>query len=458
MNKENQESGQIVILALVFAVAILLVISSLVGYAAMQARAHRQAVAREQGISIAEAGIEAAIWKLNNQAGYSGETNTAYGVGTYSITITGLSGSTKLIRSDAYIPNATSPKAKRSIQITANIGTTNIGFIYGIQVGDGGLDMGNNAIVSGNVYSNGNITGVNGSRINGDTIVAGPTGSITGVRIQNNSYSHFIDTSIVGGSATHTDLNNTTVALNAFVDSMSNCSIAGSATYNTDLSCTVGGTSTTPNTNVASDPPSIPLPIDQTQIDAWQQEAANGGTVGTQNISGTTTVLGPKKILGDLNLNNNSTLTLTGTIWVTGNINLNNGSILKLASSYGTLSGVVIAGTTGTTTAGSIVPSNGSQILGSGTAGSYLMMLSQKVGTSSSAITVSNTSSGAIFYAGTGRIDVGENAGAKEITGYQVRLDNNAVVTYETGLSNSNFTSGPGGGWEVADQTWQLLQ
>src|SRR6188474_401710 len=103
---KKSEHGATVIVALVFAVAILVVISSLVGYATLQARSHRQAVAREQGLSIAEAGIEAAIWKLNHQPGYTGETNTVYGAGTFTVSVTNLSGSSKLIRSEAYIPNA----------------------------------------------------------------------------------------------------------------------------------------------------------------------------------------------------------------------------------------------------------------------------------------------------------------------------------------------------------------
>ncbi len=456
--KNKLEIGQIVVISLVFATAILIVITSLVGYAGLQARSHRQAVGREKGISIAEAGLEAAIWKLNNQAGYTGESNTTYGEGTYTITVTNLSGSSKLIRADAYIPNASNPRAKRSIQVTANIGTTNIGFNYGVQVGDGGLTMDNNAIVNGNIYSNGNIVGSNGARINGDTFVADATGSISSVIIQNNSYSHSISNSTVGQNANHTTLTTTTVGGNVSADAISSCTVGGTAAYNSRLSCTVGGAITTPNTSVPTDPPSIALPIDAQQITDWESEAAAGGSLGSQSISGTTTTLGPKKIVGDLTITNNSILTLTGTVWVTGNITFGNNTTIKLSTGYGALSGVIIAGVSGSSVVGNISPQNNARIHGSGTAGRYWMLLSQKTSTSTAAINISNNASGAIFYAGSGRIDVSNNGGAKEITAYRVHLNQNAVITYETGLANANFTSGPGGGWEIADQTWQLLQ
>ena len=97
----KKQSGQIIILGLVFALVILVIIVGLVEYAAIQSRSHRAAIYREQALNIAEAGVEAAIWKLNNQSGYNGESNSVYSNGTYTITITNLSGSSKLIKADS---------------------------------------------------------------------------------------------------------------------------------------------------------------------------------------------------------------------------------------------------------------------------------------------------------------------------------------------------------------------
>jgi len=43
-----------------------------------------------------------------------------------------------------------------------------------------------------------------------------------------------------------------------------------------------------------------------------------------------------------------------------------------------------------------------------------------------------------------------------EATGYKLKLDNNAVITYESGLINSQFSAGPQGGWEIA--SWQEVE
>src|SRR5438105_3687533 len=115
----QKQQGQILLLAMVFMAIVSTVVVSLVGYAGIQIKSHRQALNREQGVDIAEAGAELAIWKLNNQAGYTGESDTSYGNGTYTVTITNLSSSTKLIKVDSYVPNASNPTAHRIVQLTA---------------------------------------------------------------------------------------------------------------------------------------------------------------------------------------------------------------------------------------------------------------------------------------------------------------------------------------------------
>ncbi|KKT74414.1 MAG: hypothetical protein UW71_C0024G0001, partial [Parcubacteria group bacterium GW2011_GWB1_44_7] len=65
-------------------------------------------------------------------------------------------------------------------------------FSYGVQVGDGGLNISNSATVEGNVFSNGPITGQNSNLIKGDVISAGPTGLIDGVQATSSAYAHTI--------------------------------------------------------------------------------------------------------------------------------------------------------------------------------------------------------------------------------------------------------------------------
>jgi cytoskeletal protein CcmA (bactofilin family) len=454
LQRTTSQSGQILLLALVFMVIVTSLVVSLVGYAASQIKAHRQAVAREQGINIAEAGAELAIWKLNNQAGYSGETNTSYGNGVYSVTITNLSGTSKLVKVDSYVPNATNPKAHRTVQITTATGTENLGFNYGVQIGAGGLTMDNNSQVNGNIYSNGDIIGANTATVTGDVIVA-TTHQVDNLNIGGNALARKVTNSTISGNVSAYTLSGSTVTGNVSADSISDCTVNGNAVYNSRDDCTVVGTSTTPNDSVPQNQPEEDLPIDQSQIDNWQQEATDGGTVGSQTINGTVS-LGPVKINGDLQIN--GTLNVTGTIWVTGSVTTSNGSTLKLDSSYGSLSGILVAGVAGSSTAGTVTLSNNSEIRGSGTTGSYLMVLSQKSSITSVAIDIANNASGAIYYAGTGLVNLSNNAHGKEITAYKVHLNNGAIVTYESGLGSSQFSSGPAGGWQYLEQTYQLLQ
>ena len=43
----------------------------------------------------------------------------------------------------------------------------------------------------------------------------------------------------------------------------------------------------------------------------------------------------------------------------------------------------------------------------------------------------------------------------KEVSGYLIEAENSAEVTYETGLANLLFTSGPSGGWNLTD--WEEI-
>jgi len=45
----------------------------------------------------------------------------------------------------------------------------------------------------------------------------------------------------------------------------------------------------------------------------------------------------------------------------------------------------------------------------------------------------------------------------KEVSADKITLDNNASVTYEQGLADVNFSSGPGGSWTYQRGTYKIL-
>ena len=452
--KKNQQ-GHILLISVIFFAVILALVAGLMQYVMQNTQGGRLALAEEQAQQITDGAIDKAVFRLNSTAGaYTGETGSVLGNGTFDVTVANVAGGNKEITVTAYIPNSANPVVTKEVKVEATIDSTTVNFNYGVQVGQGGIQMNSNSRVNGNVYSNGNIIGSSGTRITGTAIAAGSTGKIDNMIVNGNAAAHFLEDITVGGSSSSASLLRATVGANAISDSISNCTIGGNAAYDTRVSCTIGGTVTTPNPDTFIDPAILPLPLSSTQLTDWENEALVGGTIGSQTLSGNQT-LGPVQINGNLTLTNNAVLTLNGTVWVTGTITLSNNVTVRLASSYGSGSGVLLGGTAGSSTNGVMNLSNNVIMQGSGTAGSYLLVVSQRNDTVNPAMIISNNVTGAIFYAGTGVIQLSNNSGAEEVTAYKIVLDNNAVVTYTTGLANVEFTSGPGGLWVVQRGTWR---
>lgn len=568
------------LITLLFVVSISLIVVSSFAFVAMrEIRITRAAADSVKSYYAAESGIEDAVYRfVAGKQIASGEV-VATGTGTTTITIA-TAGARKTITAAGV-----SRDAYRTLQAVINENTTGISFHYGIQVGDGGLSLGGNAEVIGNVYSNGNIIGSNGASISGDVIVAGGIAASPSAAWEtenaNQPFATAASNRDIAQSFTATaagKLNrvsvylgkignpNTNLALRITADNnnkpdtddMASASISyasvgltpswidvafaspptlnngnqywivldygsnSAANYwnwrkdaadgyadNTgkyasdwdsgnpawtnvggDLAFRVwiGGTNTKidnvtignaasgsgranlftnttihgsacPNQYCIVDNPSrAELPVSAGVIQDWRNEAAAGGTcappdcdiAGNLHVAnGASKNLGPKKITGSLTVDNNGTLIVTGTIWVQGDIILNNGCAVRLGSGYSSASGVIISD-------GAIAVNQNCNLQGSGTAGSYLMLLSAKNAPASEVIEVDNNAAGVIYYASNGKIDLENNASAREVTGYGIELGNNAVVTYDSGLANVLFSQGPSGGYDI--EYWQEIE
>lgn len=172
MIKLNQ-SGQILLLVFVAMGVVLFTVLFVVGGAQIYSSNAIYSANAEKATALAEAGVDKALASLNKTGGsYNGETETFLGDGSYSVAVTNKDAATKILQVTGYIPNKTDPKTKRIITVQASKGV-GISFVYGMQIGNGGLEMGNGATVNGSVYSNGNISGGNNSNFTGDVWVAG---------------------------------------------------------------------------------------------------------------------------------------------------------------------------------------------------------------------------------------------------------------------------------------------
>jgi hypothetical protein len=246
-----------------------------------------------------------------------------------------------------------------------------------------------------------------------------------------------------------TMIDNVDVNGTARANTLKDIAVGGDAYYQTIINSTVAGQ----QFPGSPDEPRQELPISDGVIADWKSDAAAGGTHSGDYIltNGASASLGPRRITGKLIIDNLATLIMTGTLWVEGNVELSNNCTIRLDAGYGNNSGIIV-------TDGKVVVSNNCTFQGSGNPSSYIMLLSAKNSPSEEIMTIDNNSVGVIYYSGKGRIKFSNNAQAKEATAYGITMDNNAVVTYEAGLANVKFASGPGGGWSVVVGSWQEIK
>ncbi len=402
--KTNKQSGAAMLISVVFFLFIsLAIISGLVGPTVREFKNASVNLNSKKSYFLSESGVEDAYYRtiknmtIGSSEGITLDSNTA------TTTITSVSGGKEITS----LGDVSNYERKVALSLIAGEG---VSFNYGMQIGEGGLDMKNHATINGNVYVNGDITGENSPNITGTAIATGTINNMT------------IGQSGVGNASAHT-VNNSTIAGNLY--------------------CQIGSGNNKVCDTSQVDPEPLDFPISDTQIQSWKDEALAGGTQGSLSLSGGDTMtIGPKKIVGNLNLSNNgTTLTISGTLWVTGNISLSNESQIKLSSSYGGGSGVIIAN-------GTISTANSGSFNGSGTTGSYLMMLTTS--TAAGAIDIQNHAGTAILVAPYGKINFSNDAGAKEAIANSIHMQNDSTLTYESGLINVNFVSGPSGGYGIS--------
>ena len=251
-------------------------------------------------------------------------------------------------------------------------------------------------------------------------------------------------------------INNIDIGADAYANTITNSDITG-VPY-----CQTGsGNNKLCNTS-RPDPSPENMPISDANISQWKTEATAGGTIsGDYTPPGASSSLGPVKITGNLTIPIDYVLTITGTVWVQGRIIFNNGARVNLDPSFGTDSGLIFSD-------GYINIGNGVIFSGSGQAGSYIMALTtndcngigsptgQVCTTDNSAMYVSNGSQNVVLYTHAGQMKIRQNAITKESTAYKLALDEEAEVTYESGLANAHFSSGPGGNFNIL--SWQEVE
>lgn len=418
--KKGAERGAAVIIAVLFFVVISTTLA--IGLSSSVAREYVTARDFEKSKGayyLSEAGHEDALYRIKTARPINSEEVLILNSNTATTTITSLSETQKTVSSKGDIASNT-----RRVKSTL---TTSSGasFSFGVQTGNGGIYMENTSSITGNIYSNGVVSGTGSSVVSGTVVSAGPTGSVTGIHSGGSTYAHVIDASVVGGDAYYQTKTGTTV---------SGISYPGSA-----------------------DQPPSSLPIPDSQVDSWEADAQAGGIYSSPCVINAPTTWSARKVTcAELEIK--APLTLTGMVWVTGNVEIENpgGRVILDSSLGGQSAGIIADNPSNRTTSSKIRISQSTTFAGSGTPGSYVMLLSQnnssELGGVEKAIEIGQTAAGDVFlYAAHGEVSIAQSSALKEVTAHKVRLKNSANVTYTSGLANVLFVGSPSGAWLIND-------
>lgn len=398
------------IVVVLFMMISIIIIVGMVNPAIRNIKVSNNLFKSKQSLLLADSGVADAIYRIKNNIQISNEEFLTLDNYIATTTIIDIIDGKTVIGAGNYADYFRNIKSKLAKG-------TGISFFYGVQVGLGGFTMSGNAQVNGNIYSNGPVSG---GTVTGSAISAGPSGSINGTVIGQagvgNGHAHMVTNSTIAGT----------------------------------LKCKIGSGNNKSCDTLADDPAPIPLPISTEQITEWQEEANEVQTiVGDYSPAGDVTI-GPVHITGNFDVK--KTVTMTGTIWVEGELSFNGtqAKIQLATSTYGNKSGVIIVDKYTTF-------SGGSQILSTGEATSYVMLLVTSncpisaFCSGKSAISASGGAGSVVLAAPNGNISFGGNSNARGVVANSITMGGSTVIDYEFGLASLNFVSGPSGSYKVTN-------
>lgn len=163
----KNKKGYIALMTMVILTSlVLIIVTALTNIVISRRQMSKNLVYSAQSYYSAESGLEDSLMRVLNAYDYVASNSFSLDGALMEESIT-QSGDVTTIESDAnYLSN------ERKVRTYLTITEDGIAFHYGVQVGRGGLTMGNTSQIIGNVYSDGTITGNPGTEITGDVFVA----------------------------------------------------------------------------------------------------------------------------------------------------------------------------------------------------------------------------------------------------------------------------------------------
>lgn len=373
----TNKPGQLLIVALLFVGFGSILVLSVLQLAAFDTNLTSKFRQTKIAEYLSEAGIEKAVIEIAKDANYSGGTYNL-GAGTYIVVVSS-SGNDKIVTSSGLLPQGANQstaktKAKRRVKLARIVGGTNPQQI---------------AVENAAFTDTGGIEMFNSSTIEGD---AKTNGNIK-----------------CNGSPTITG----------------NATAAGTI----DNGCTVNGTKTA---NAGSQT----FPTFDYQF--WRDKAnvnndpISGFTLG----SGDVRTYGPKKITGDVTLNNDSKIKLTGPVHITGKLSMHSDSRIELDQS------LIDAGNGTVLVVDDDVKMNNSSNITPAAGPSFIILGASDTGVAVEFNGDSNSpQNGPVIFATNGTVKVNNSTKSVTVIANKIELRGDSLVKFETAVGNPSSGS-----------------
>lgn len=167
-------TGQVTIFFVLFLLIISLAVGLSLAFVALREVAIAERVVASKSVyALSEAGVEDLVFRVKTSKQYDAVETVLLGSVSTDVAVTS-AGNAVEVRSVGSIQGNV-----RTTESVLTPNSTNIQFFYGVQVGEGGLTMGQSSTIQGaggmpgNLYSNGPVMGENTATITGDATVAG---------------------------------------------------------------------------------------------------------------------------------------------------------------------------------------------------------------------------------------------------------------------------------------------
>lgn len=161
-----QKGFAAIVSVLIILSTILIVVGAISVITFAQQKITRNSVLSAQAYYAADSGIEDNLYRIIKGKKYQATNSLSVASSTAAISISD-AGNQIIIR-----VNGEQTNRWRNLQVKLEINAEDVSFHYGVQIGEGGLTMGNNSSVIGSIYSNGPVQGFGNASTSGDIFVA----------------------------------------------------------------------------------------------------------------------------------------------------------------------------------------------------------------------------------------------------------------------------------------------